>query len=383
MAIIKKINNKNVVYANKGVKDHNLLMGRDSYAAHPMTAILGLGDELNTIKNNISINSGNISSLNTKVGRIQLVDNHNSSFTFTNGENESTTISFANQFASDVIHNSNGVLSVKALKDDEHTISISNLVEMSNSISSNLTSANGYTDEKISELESELNAKIDLLDGQGGYLTPYNFGSSVTQSDLTSYALQELNLSDSREIPNLIRVKNTANNNVWVLTNSASTFKWTNEGVDSIEIATTDTYGVVRSSANDYEGSVDSLGHITINGLEEKLNDLENEIGTLETSLSSVNKIVVASSKVVSDVNIPDLTANNINLLYSNFENSKVFLIDYRVGSEKYLLRANSFLNNTNNIVMTIYFNDAEKDYLVRYNLNKNTSEVEVSVKEI
>lgn len=371
MSIIKKINNKNVVLADKGVRDHNLLMGRDSYGAHPITAILGLTDRLNTIETNIGTNTGNITSVNTKIGRIQLVDNQNDSFTFTNGENQSTTISLIPSSIETINSTLNSHANLISACNDKDT-------QLEGAITNNLTSAKNYTDSEIADLSRAVNARIDLLDGQGGYLTPYNFGSSVTQSALTNYALQELNLNNNRDIPNLLRVKNTHDSNVWVLTNSASIFQWTNEGVDAIEVASLDSYGVVKSSNEDYEGSVDSLGHISINGLTEKLSDLEGEINTLNGISQNISKISVLTYYSTLNGKFPGLTASNIEEIASNFRNSKLKVIEFTHPdtNEIYTFMADSVISKSNEIVVFINFNTEQTRYNLKYILNTNTNQV-------
>lgn len=375
MSIIKKINNKNVVLADKGVRDHNLLMGRDSYGAHPINAIYGLTDRLTGIESDISGNSQDITTLNTKVGRIQVVDNNNNSFTFTNGENQTTTISFDTSALTTALNNHANLIETCTNKDSE----------LAGSIITTLNTAKNYTDSEINSLSGTLNARIDLLDGQGGYLTPNNFGSSITQSILTNYALQELNLNDSRDIPNLIRVKNTYDSNVWVLTNSASIFKWTNEGVDTIEVASLESYGVVKSSIEDYEGSVDSLGHITINGLEEKLSDLEGEIDTLSGVLENCGKISIRTYYVSNSIKFPGLTANNITTIVNNLTNNLINVVEYIEPdtNEVYELRVSSAIKTNSNIYLFIDYNTIEKNYILKYNLDKQTEIVELTVKEI
>lgn len=345
MSIIKKINGEKVVLADKGIRDHNLLRGRDSYGAHPMTAILGLTDRLSTIETNIGTNTGDISTANTKIGRIQVVDNQNDSFTFTNGENQQTTIS----------------------------IIPSSIATINNTLESQANT--------IASLRNELNTRINLLDGQGGYLTAHNFGSSVTQSTLTNYALQELNINNNRDIPNLLRVKNTYDNNVWVLTNSASLFQWVNEGVDTIDVASIDSYGVVKSSNEDYEGSVDSLGHISINGLVEKLSDLETEIGTINDNSENISKISIVTYYSTLNGKFPGLTASNIQDIVSNFRNNKIKIIEFTHPdtNEIYTFIADSVISKSNEKIVFINFSTEQARYYLKYTLNTSTDEVSLN----
>lgn len=51
MAVVKKVNGKAEVIANKSVIDHNELSNRDAYGAHPISAIRKLPEKLTELKN--------------------------------------------------------------------------------------------------------------------------------------------------------------------------------------------------------------------------------------------------------------------------------------------------------------------------------------------
>ena len=139
--------------------------------------------------------------------------------------------------------------------------------------------------EKNSQQDIELKKhkdKIHDLDartkGIGGYLNAYNFQKATpTQDELTDYALQQITgISDRTEIFNQTKVKNLFDNNIWVLTNTPDSeppvFEWANVGTEYVNVATNDgTQGIVTGSYEELEGFIDINGHITINGLEEKL----------------------------------------------------------------------------------------------------------------
>ena len=51
MALVKKIDNEKRVIANKSIIDHSQLTGRDSYGAHPISAIRKLPEKLSALQN--------------------------------------------------------------------------------------------------------------------------------------------------------------------------------------------------------------------------------------------------------------------------------------------------------------------------------------------
>ena len=134
-------------------------------------------------------------------------------------------------------------------------------------------------DAKILELQTRTN-------GMGGWLNAYNFGKKdLTKKDLNQYAVQDIGEITEIDIYDGTRVKNLFDNNVWVY--DKQTDSWQNIGPDNtVAIATDDYLGVVRSSDELYKGSVDVAGIISINGLEDKLDNIDNKFNeyvTLET----------------------------------------------------------------------------------------------------
>ena len=53
MSIVKKVDGKNITFADKPIIDHNQLIGRENYGAHPISAIRKLPEKLTEIKNKI------------------------------------------------------------------------------------------------------------------------------------------------------------------------------------------------------------------------------------------------------------------------------------------------------------------------------------------
>lgn len=165
----------------------------------------------------------------------------------------------------------------------------------------NINTKDANQDVKITNLES-------LTKGNGGYLNAAELGENVTQDTLTNYALQEIGIEDKLKIFNSTRVKNLTDNHLWVLTNTPDSdpavFEWSDQGIDTVSIATVDTLGIVKSSNNDLEGNIDDLGKITINGLSEKLESLEDEDISLQLSISSLNESINNSiSEMLTNIN--------------------------------------------------------------------------------
>ena len=163
---------------------------------------------------------------------------------------------------------------------------------------------------------AELGDKIsfELIEG-------YNPESS-TLSLLTQYALTQItSISNPIQIWNGTRVTNTYNNHTWILNNTPNTnpaiFEWVDLGQALVDIATTDTLGVVLSSTNNYEGAVDLLGHITINNLTNKLSQIDTSISALEGK----TPVVYSTEIEVNDwntgtqtvtINFPEITSTNV-----------------------------------------------------------------------
>lgn len=80
-------------------------------------------------------------------------------------------------------------------------------------------------------------------------------------------------------MPNGTKIKNTYNNHIWVFNRiyvgGLTTSKWEDFGSDSICIANNEgVHGLVAGSQEKYKGYVDIHGEISINGLEEELQEI-------------------------------------------------------------------------------------------------------------
>ena len=143
-----------------------------------------------------------------------------------------------------------------------------------------------------------------------------------TLSLLTQYALTQITSIDNPlQIWNGTRVTNTYNNHTWILNNTPDTnpaiFEWIDLGQALVNIATTDTLGVVLSSTNNYEGAVDLVGHITINNLTNKLSQIDTSISTLEGKVPVVYSTEIevndwnTGTQTVTK-NFPEITSTNV-----------------------------------------------------------------------
>lgn len=372
MALIKVINGQKHIIAEKNITDHNKLVNRDVYGCHPISAIRGLPEKITDLKTkdteletkideltqkiNIAENNDipNVeSSMTEKIDnakvqarKIDIVENSDNTFTFTNYGAESSktiqagflpdndTITLTDdkkvtlnkvytypQFVGDgtkgspisiltdpqtIVPNSDNVLQaigVHAGVDgvllsgeyiyNEFTELNKDIGDLTNQINSdftNLTNKDNEQDQKIIKLQNKAL-------GIGGYLTAYNFKKATpTQTELTKYAKQQLGLTDETKISDQTRVKNLYDNVVWILNNhsidSQATFNWVSNGKDVVSLASNTEAGIVLGSNEDYQGSIDVNGHISINGLAEYIarNDTEKENINNELSKHGINQ---------------------------------------------------------------------------------------------
>ena len=86
MAIIKKVDNKNIVLADTPKIDHSQLSGTNSYGAHPISAIRKLPEKLSALKKKDEEHDNQISNINEDIGEIneEIVNLHNKDVELTN-----------------------------------------------------------------------------------------------------------------------------------------------------------------------------------------------------------------------------------------------------------------------------------------------------------
>lgn len=357
MSIQKVYNNENKIIANKSVVDHNQLANRDQYGAHSIGSIRKLPEKLTSLKekdkelsglikenaDNIKTNSDKILEVETNSKKIDIVENEDSTFTFTNYEGNEKTIQSGFLPDDDTLQLKDNKMALKkvytsesltgdgtkespldtTIKTDNTTITvennkyvikalyfpesaedsvfnnpitsldIENYAQNTNTKIAQLNHREEEQDLEISNIKDE-NAKQgnnirelqSRVKGIGGYLNAYDFGKpNPSQDELTDYALSQIPDITKSQIFNQTKVKNLNDSNIWVLTNTPDStppvFEWANVGTEYINIANNNgVQGIVTGSYEELEGFIDINGHITINGLEEQLEDkasLSNE----------------------------------------------------------------------------------------------------------
>lgn len=185
------------------------------------------------------------------------------------------------------VNESNKLQVIGLLKEDGTVLNATNIIESDTKHTNDITAINEHLSD-IDELNVVQGNKIYTLEtitkGMGGYLNSYDFGKTVTQEKLTNYALQDIDETDRTKIFNGTKVINLHDNHIWVLTNTPDSepavFSWEDLGaVQNVSDATNDgIHGLVTGSYNEWEGSIDLLGHISINGLEENFDKLIDNI---------------------------------------------------------------------------------------------------------
>lgn len=361
MAIIKKVDNKNIVLADTPKIDHSQLSGTNSYGAHPISAIRKLPEKLTALKKKDEEHDNQISNINEDIGEIneEIVKLHNKDVELTNNiaevkrharqisinyNEENKEVTFTNydggtnsfivpKVDEDTLtYRDTDHITLKKVYVDEETISglgtLESPLEITNkpdelTIITDKNSAQIYagairddagvitpqdirdtnanteseierlddkidtTKEQLEEVNSNQQDQIDDLltrtQGMGGYLNAYDFETSTpTQEELTQYAIQDIgNITSQSEIYNGTKVKNLYDNHIWVFNDDPDLQNpWSDQGTDAIisDANNDGLHGLVTGSYEDYYGSIDSLGRITINKLEEDLNSIDSDL---------------------------------------------------------------------------------------------------------
>ena len=392
MSIVKKVDGKNITFADKPIIDHNQLIGRENYGAHPISAIRKLPEKLTEIKNKIveledksgvtqeyvdtkdrdtlttattytdnhikNVNE-KITTIETKAEGINLAENQGE-LTFTNYNGEQTSFRSGYEVDNDTIQLKNDKISLKKVYADNTLEGVGTeenplLVNIDNTTiiktaegklhaTALSTTAGTLTGDKINSEFTKLNTQLNdgissqntknkeqddkiysletKTSGMGGYLNANNFGdlSNKTKEEiqtlLTSYAKQEIGVTEQSSIFNGTKVINSFDKHLWILTNTPTSnpavFDWSDQGeTKEIAVATNDLFGLVKGSLDDLQGSVDATGHITINGLDEALLQIDNKLvdkqNTSDETLSTTNKTIVGA---INELNTKITSAN-------------------------------------------------------------------------
>ncbi len=367
MTLIKKYNDRPEVIANKSVIDHNQLANRNQFGAHSIDAIRGLPEKLTKLKNKdialeekIDKQSTDLSELTEKVNEVEskasqidITENADSTFTFTNYNGDTKTIQSGflpdddtlelkdNKLTLKQIHTdsslkgkgtqedllsvnidnatitkrADGVLEVTAIKTNSDSISGVTIKEELDNLNTDVERLDAYNvsqDDKIYDLQTRTK-------GMGGYLNAYNFGdlSKLTeeerQNKLTEYALQQIGVTERDRIFNGTKIINDFDKHLWILTNTPDStpavFEWEDLGVEQkTSIATDSLLGLIKGSTSDLKGRVDVNGEISINGLQEKLDDKASR--TEQNNFTGINNFN-AETNFNAEVNVDN---NNVNI---------------------------------------------------------------------
>lgn len=193
----------------------------------------------------------------------------------------------------------NGNIYATAIRDDQDTITPQDIRNNNKSYNNQIAEINNHLNKhdqdiiRIDEVNEIQQDKIDYLlvrtAGTGGYLNAYDFDTATpTQEELTEYAIQDIGtIDDQSQIYNGTKVKNLYDNHIWVFNNDPDlTNPWSDQGTDPIILDANNDglHGLVTGSYEDLEGSIDINGHITINGLEDKL----KSIGSVNDDLKKI-----------------------------------------------------------------------------------------------
>ena len=378
MTLIKKYNDRPEVIANRSVIDHNQLANRNQFGAHSIDAIRGLPEKLTKLKNKdieleekIDKQSTDLSELTEKVNEVEskasqidITENADSTFTFTNYNGDTKTIQSGflpdddtlelkdNKLTLKQIHTDSS-LEGKGTQEDPLLVNIDNTTITKRadgvleviSLKTNGDSISGVTikeeldnlNKDVGDLTTQLNIDIERLDnynasqdnkiydlqtrtkGMGGYLNAYNFGdlSKLTeeerQNKLTEYALQQIGVTERDKIFNGTKIINDFDKHLWILTNTPDStpavFEWEDLGVEQkTSIATDSLLGLIKGSTSDLKGRVDVNGEISINGLQEKLDDKASL--TEQNNFTGINNFN-AETNFNAEVNVDN---NNVNI---------------------------------------------------------------------
>lgn len=361
MAIIKKVDNKNIVLADTPKIDHSQLSGTNSYGAHPISAIRKLPEKLSALKKKDEEIDSKIEDINEDIAEInsdikdlqnkdaELTNNiaevkrharqisinyneENKEVTFTNYDGGTNSFIVPKVDEDTLTYRDTDHITLKKVYVDEETISglgtsespleITNkpdeltiITDKNNAqiyagairddagviTPQDIRDANANTESEIERLDNKIDATKEQLEevnsnqqdqiddlltrtqGMGGYLNAYDFETAIpTQEELTQYAIQDIgNITSQSEIYNGTKVKNLYDNHIWVFNDDPELQNpWSDQGTDAIiaDANNDGLHGLVTGSEEDYYGSIDSLGRITINKLEEDLNSIDSDL---------------------------------------------------------------------------------------------------------
>lgn len=216
--------------------------------------------------------------------------------------------------------------SVKKIKPDFKTLTINddNVMSLNYkfdkedfSIQDNIVKVNGMTTTKgeyldadivnqtinnlqynVDSIRYKIDKALNKIDNSNGYVASNNFKKATPEQEtLTRFVLDCISPSEENfnisSIPVGTRVKNTFDNHIWVLNkyfkDGLNTYKWEDFGSDSICTANNDgVYGLVTGSKDNLKGFININGTISINGLEEELQNLLQALSEINTQVKDL-----------------------------------------------------------------------------------------------
>lgn len=154
----------------------------------------------------------------------------------------------------------------------------------------------------IQILNKKVASILDRLHTFNGYISSNNFRKDKpTEDQLYDFAIKCFNDNNitKEKIPSGTKIKNTYDNHVWILNrvvvDGLTISKWEDFGSDNICIASNDgIHGLVAGSHERYMGFIDLQGRISINGLQEdmeeilkSLQNINNDFIRIQTEISA------------------------------------------------------------------------------------------------
>lgn len=147
----------------------------------------------------------------------------------------------------------------------------------------------------ISNLTYKLEKILQKINNTNGYIAANNFKlSKPSQEQLDNFAISCLSTTqykvETSDIPSGTKIKNLFDNHIWILNRLSKDGlyiqKWEDFGSDTVCIANNNgIHGLVTGSQNRLEGYIDINGTISINGLQEELNNLKNNIEAISIDI--------------------------------------------------------------------------------------------------
>lgn len=231
-----------------------------------------------------------------------------------------------------ITKNSEGELQAKALiRSDGSLITVENINDLQLDVAeykyNNNNRVQAVENKNITQ-QTEIDyvtKKVNTLKGAGGYLNSADFGDLSDKDQeyirlhLNSYALTEIGITDYLDIWNGTKVKNKYDGHTWILTNTQDTipavFEWTDQGIDYVALATDISAGIVKGTTDQFKVSVDMIGEMSVNGLEEALDNIVVKTDDVTIGLDSIGELSLKIKRLGSGKDVLNVTTSD-NIAY-------------------------------------------------------------------